>query len=179
MSKKNTVLLDIETSGFKADKNLLCELGFIVIDENGIELERYSTLIKPYELEEGTPMVVTEKAMEVNGLTLEQLENEGIEIEDAIKEAVAIFEKHEVSILMAHNAKFDSSFMFYLLEFFGTGYKFEKVFCTMEFAKKKVRVPSYSLTNLAKHFGIENKDAHRSIGDVETTWKLFNVLKSL
>ncbi|MFH1990664.1 MAG: exonuclease domain-containing protein, partial [Patescibacteria group bacterium] len=50
---------------------------------------------------------------------------------------------------------------------------------TLELARSKVLVASYSLAYLAKHFGIAQPKAHRALADVDVTRQLLFKLLDL
>ena len=66
----------------------------------------------------------------------------------------------------------------YLLDrFVGKNLNHIKQSCTLELSKSKLKLPSYSLEELCKHFGIINENPHRAMGDVKATFELYKKLK--
>jgi len=72
-------VIDIETGGFSKEKNGICEIGIIAVDENNIETGSLNVLINPYtrplEFQEEPNQLVSYKddAMAVHGITLDEL----------------------------------------------------------------------------------------------------------
>ena len=54
-----------------------------------------------------------------------------------------------------------------------------KLIDTLELSRKLLSLPQYTLTNVAKHFGQEHKNAHRAMADVEVNAKVFVELMGL
>ena len=46
-------------------------------------------------------------------------------------------------------------------------------------ARKKLALERYRLTDVAKHFKIDTSNAHRAIGDCETTFECFKKLQKI
>jgi DNA polymerase III alpha subunit (gram-positive type) len=44
---------------------------------------------------------------------------------------------------------------------------------TLELSRKLLSLPQYNLTAVARHFGHENRNAHRAMPDVEVNAKVF------
>lgn len=177
-------IIDIETGGFSKTKNAVCEVGIIFIDENNSEIERYGTLISPYfrPSEEGVEDELCsykEDAMKVNGIKLSDIKKKGKNVLDVVSDIKDLCEQFECNTMIAHNSSFDESFLNVLFDRFGNGFRFKFIECTQKLAKQKLKVESYSLTNLSAYFGIKNKDMHRSLGDCQATLELLIELESL
>ncbi len=80
----------------------------IIVDDGGVTVGKYSSLVKPYDVS-----LVTEKALEVNGLTLEQLEDAKCEkhvfaeMMMFLKQFVVPEHRNDRLFFCAHNAPFD------------------------------------------------------------------------
>ncbi|MFT5450537.1 MAG: DNA polymerase-3 subunit epsilon [Enterobacterales bacterium] len=176
---------DIETGGFSKEKNGLCEIGMIAIDDNNIEVDSLNVLIKPYKraraIQEYRDELVTYKddAMAVNGITIEQLLNDGIEPEEACSMIVDFIKKNGITSFIGHNIEaFDKKWLLYFFSRFSE-YDFKELLeveCTMKISKDKLELDSYSLSYLCNHFGIINEDAHRAVGDCRATLEVYRML---
>ena len=84
-----------------------------------------------------------------------------------------IVEFTEGSIFVAHNVRFDYTFI--KKEFHDLGYNFQrKRLCTVRLSRKLIPgQPSYSLGKLCKNIGIPLTDRHRAMGDAKATALLF------
>ena len=80
------------------------------------------------------------------------------------------------SVLVAHNADFDTGFIRYNCQ--QLGYKFENTYLdTLALAKNLFpNYKKYKLGVIAENLGIEVLVAHRALDDVDTTVKVFNIM---
>lgn len=175
--------LDIETGGYSVDKNGVCEIAIVAVDKDNNVVDTFQTLIKPYTRANDTDELVSYKddAMAVHGITVEQLIEHGEEVTIALGKMIAFMIKHNIQTIIGHNSdKFDIPRIVHLLNRF-TEYSIGELrkLDTMILAKDKIQLPSYSLPNLCAHFGIENKDGHRAVGDSYATFELYKILINL
>lgn len=157
-------IVDIETTGGKATRDKITEIAIVLFDGTEI-IDRWETLINP---ECYIPYGITQ----LTGITQEM-------VEDAPKfyeVAKTIVEKTENAIFVAHNVRFDYSFI--REEFRRLGYTFtRKQLCTVRLTKKSFPgLRSYGLDNLIRHFNIQVTQRHRAMGDVLAT---IEVLKNV
>ncbi len=84
------------------------------------------------------------------------------------KLAPQIFELLQGKIFMARNVNFDYSFLKH--HFSAAGYELATTkLCTVRLSKKVFPgIPSYSLGNLCRYFGITIQNRHRAGGDADT-----------
>ena len=88
--------------------------------------------------------------------------------------ASEIFEKLKGRIFVAHNVNFDYSFLKHHFAENGLEYQAQKL-CTVRLSRKVFpALPSYSLGNLCRHFGILIEKRHRAGGDAGATARLFD-----
>lgn len=163
------VVFDTETTGFKPDINYgqIIEIGAVKIRNNEI-VDEFSTFINP-------GFKIPKKITELTGIT-----------DDMVKDCETIFpvlkkfkEFCGNSVLVAHNAKFDISFMEY---FYSMKCQCLNTHCdvvdTLELDKKLYPdAPNHKLCTIAERFGIVQEAAHRAIDDARVTAKAFLILK--
>ncbi len=79
------------------------------------------------------------------------------------------------SVIVAHNANFDYSFLKCELERAIEGFSFEnEKLCTITLARKKFpELGKYNLDLLSETFNLNNPDRHRAYGDAMATAELF------
>lgn len=171
-------IIDIETGGFAHKKNAICEIAVVIADEQKNEIDRYHCFIKPNyaRREDGEFFSYKEDALNVNGLTLEFLEENGIGIEEAFLNIKEIVLKHKARNSVCHNKGFDMKFMNFYFDMFCNSFRFENELCTMDQSKQKVKIQSYSLKSLCSHFNIINEQEHSGISDALATLELFKNL---
>ncbi|HHU36472.1 MAG TPA: 3'-5' exonuclease [Treponema sp.] len=157
---------DTETTGLDPKNNRVVEIGAIRFDSRGISA-RFSVLINPER-----PMPV--EASRINGITNEMLADKPIG-PDVFPDFLSFIGQ---STLVAHNAPFDIKFINEELARLLLPPLANRVVDTRILAKEVFpRLPRYALQELAKHFGIEAKDAHRAEDDARVCLELFNVCR--
>jgi DNA polymerase-3 subunit epsilon len=157
-------VVDIETTGGSARHERITEVAVYIHDGTAI-VEEYSTLINP---ERNIPYFITS----LTGITNEMVEDAPKFFEVARK----IVELTEGNIFVAHNARFDYSFI--RQEFGMLGYNFKRpLLDTVSLSRKLLPGHrSYSLGNLCKDLRIEIHDRHRASGDAMATVRLLELL---
>lgn len=157
-------IVDIETTGGSPRKERITEVAIYIFDGEKIIAE-FSSLVNP---ERNIPYYITN----LTGITNEMVEDAPHFYEIA-KEIVEITEG---MTFVAHNAKFDYSFI--RQEFKNLGYSYtRKVLDTVSLSRKLFPgFSSYSLGNICKELGIEINNRHRASGDAMATVKLFEIL---
>ncbi len=157
-------IVDIETTGGSSRLEKITEIAIYIHDGTKIT-EEYSTLINP---ERNIPYFITN----LTGITNEMVEKAPCFYEVAKK----IVEITEGKIFVAHNARFDYSFI--RQEFSMLGYNFRRpLLDTVSLSRKLLPGHrSYSLGNLCSDLGIEINGRHRASGDAFATVRLFEML---
>ncbi len=160
------VVCDLETTGGKKEEEGITEIALYKITEDEI-LDSYTTLVNP---EKPIPPFV----QNLTGITDEM-------VKDAPKFHEVMFDILdfvEGCVFVAHNVKFDYSFLQYKLLEYGEKWKAQQL-CTIQMARKTFpNQPSYSLGKLCANLGIELEGRHRAWGDALATVKLFQMVKA-
>lgn len=157
-------VVDIETTGSRADFNRIIEVAIYIHDGSEIT-DHYHSLIQP---DRKIPSFIT---------SLTGIDNSMVEdaprFEDIAREMLAFMEGH---IFVAHNVNFDYSFLKY--EFAKAGIAFQsKRLCTVRLGRKVFPgLPSYSLGKLCKSLDIPLEDRHRAAGDAHATAILLGMI---
>lgn len=215
-------VLDFETGGLDAEKHAITQIACKTVRMDTYEVVgSFSRYIKPYtsfkkktaskglkskramKEESDVPVMMeyTDKALEVTGLTLEFLEENGEDIEVVVKEYVDYVASTTLSkgkqgkpILVGQNIVFDINFWYAFLErgdmlkeclkLFQT----DKVKCqgnvfdcvkyidTLPLARYILAdedIGSFALENLCDYFGVQIETAHDAMMDVDATCELF------
>jgi DNA polymerase III subunit epsilon len=157
-------IVDIETTGGSSRIEKITEIAIFQHDGEKITGE-FVTLINP---ERNIPYFITN----LTGITNEM-------VEDAprfFEVAKTIIEMTEGRTLVAHNAKFDYSFI--RQEFKSLGYNYRRsLLDTVTLGRKLIPGHrSYSLGNICKDLGIMINGRHRAEGDAFATVRLFEML---
>ena len=153
--------IDVDTTGLSPSSARVCEVAAISFRGQ----ERVGTmaeLVNP-----GMP--IPAEVSRIHGITDAMVK--GSPAFPAI--AVRLLDMIENSVIVAHNADFDLSFL--REEFRRAGLKFPKrhVVDTLYIARKNWKFQSNRLGNIAAELNISNENWHRALSDVEMTRKIF------
>lgn len=156
-------VVDLETTGLNPKTSEIIEIAAIKV-EGGIITEKFNTLIKP------SIGFIPENITKLTGIT-NPLVIDKPKIEQVFPEFLDFIKD---SIIIAHNAKFDLSFLnetSYQL----TGKLIQNpIICTLMLSSALFPdLKSKSLSHLAYHFNITYKRKHRALSDAEVTYELF------
>ena len=184
------IFIDTETGGVNPEKAALIQLsGIIRIDKK--DVEKFNFYIKPFENSE-----VTEKALEVQGRTLEELKTDKyVEEKEVYKQFINILDKYidkydrtDKFIVAGYNVRFDVDILKAFFQRHGNNFLFSYLDSSMldplysirllQIAEVLPVLENNKLETWCKHFGIELK-AHDSLEDIEATKKLMGKLISL
>jgi len=157
-------VFDTETTGLDPKLCRVVEVGGIRFDSRGIN-SRFNVLINP---KSPMPAEVTK----INGITDAMLAMQP-ETANVIPDFLRFIGD---SVLIAHNAPFDISFINEELARLGKPAMKNKVIDTRIFAKEMFPgLPKYALQDLATRFGIKALDAHRAEDDARVCLELFMI----
>jgi DNA polymerase III subunit epsilon len=157
-------IIDIETTGGSAIQEKITEIAVYLHDGEKITGE-FVTLVNP---ERNIPYFIT---------NLTGISNEMVEDAPRFYEiAKTIVELTEGRTFVAHNARFDYSFI--RQEFKSLGFNFKRnILDTVALSRKLLPGhKSYSLGNICKDLNILINGRHRAAGDALATVKLFEML---
>ena len=161
MKKKLYAIIDIETTGGKANRDKITEIAIALHDGHQV-IDEFQSLINP---ERGIPSNITK----ITGITDEMV----IDAPKFYEVAKEIVEFTQGAIFVAHNVRFDYNFI--REEFKRLGYTYtRKQLCTVRLSRQAFPgLRSYSLGNLISHFNIKTKQRHRAMADVKATVDIF------
>lgn len=173
-------ILDIETGGFSITKNGICEIAMILIDDNFNIISEFQTYIKPYFRDEPADQLVSYKddAMAVNGLTVEFLEENGIDVEKAAIKLLHFIEKNKITEFIGHNIRFDFDRIEYLIKRF-TFMKLNEVNLTdtLKISRENLSLKKNDLVSVCNSIGIATPNAHGAIPDCYSVLELLKYFK--
>jgi DNA polymerase III subunit epsilon len=157
-------IIDIETTGGSALQEKITEIAVYLHDGDKIT-DEFISLVNP---ERNIPYFITN----LTGITNEMVENAPRFFEIAKK----IIEMTEGTTFVAHNARFDYSFI--RQEYKSLGYNFKRnILDTVTLSRKLLPGhKSYSLGNLCKDLNITINGRHRAGGDAFATVRLLEIL---
>ena len=155
------VVFDLETTGFNPSVNKIIEIGAVKV-ENGTITGHFSKFVNPqipipFEIENLTGI---NDSMVMDAGTIEEVLPEFME-----------FCGH--SVMVAHNADFDMSFIKHNLHLFGIERKFTVV-DTVSLARNLLpELNRFKLDTVAKALGVSLKNHHRAVDDAGCTAEIF------
>jgi DNA polymerase III subunit epsilon len=164
--QKIYAIIDIETTGGKADSDKITEIAIMLHDGSKV-IDTFETLVNP---ERSIPYYITQ----VTGIT----DNMVADAPKFYEVAKQIVKMTEGAIFVAHNVRFDYSFI--QEEFKRLGFTYvRKQLCTVRLSREAFPgLRSYALGNLITHFKIKVADRHRAMADVKATAQIFEKILS-
>lgn len=155
-------IVDIETTGLSPLKDEIIELSAIKVRNNTI-MDKFSSLIKP----DG---IINPFISSLTGIT-----NEMVKDAPDLKSTLLSFKQFLAGdCIVGHNINFDYRFLKHNIEKHLGATIDNKLLDTVKLARKFCpNLPSYKLSNLAKHFNISTAGHHRALKDCEITYNVY------
>jgi single-stranded-DNA-specific exonuclease len=159
--EREIVVFDVETSGTNAGRDEIIEIAGIKA-RRGIEIGRFESMIRPVG-------PVTAAVTAIHGITEEMLRNEP-PAADAIGRFLDFVGD---ATLVAHNAPFDTKFLYAMARRFMNRDVPNDVQDTLTEARQWFPGISHSLGSMSTRFGFTHDEKHRAMSDVEATFQLW------
>lgn len=157
-------VVDLETTGLEPQDEAIIEVGVVLLDPHGREQLRWDSLVNPHRHPGPT---------RIHGITPDDL----IDAPELGTLAPALVELLRGRVLVAHNIRFDASFLLPALRLeLGAAalpHKIPQV-CTMNWARSFIDTPSRSLVRCCQACGIELASHHRAIDDAAACAQLLS-----
>ncbi|GAB4426949.1 MAG: exonuclease domain-containing protein [Bacteroidia bacterium] len=162
--KTHYAIIDIETTGGDPKKERITEIAIFVHDGTQV-VDQFCSLVNP---EIPIPDFITQ----ITGIDNDMVRDAPRFYEIARQ----VVELTQDAVFVAHNVRFDYSFV--QKEFRQLGYTYtRRQLCTFQLARKLLPgLRSYSLKNLCSYLHIDNEARHRAGGDAKATVQLFEIL---
>ncbi|MFD2787274.1 exonuclease domain-containing protein [Hymenobacter rubripertinctus] len=160
-------IIDLETTGGQPAQDRITEIAIYIHDGEKV-VDEFSSLINPGR---SIPFFITQ----LTGIT-DDMVREAPRFHEVARKVV---EMTEGCVFVAHNVRFDYSFL--KKEFADLGYNYSrKTLCTVRLSRSLIPgQPSYSLGKLCQNIGIELNGRHRAAGDAAATAVLFGRLLTI
>lgn len=166
LREQGYIVLDVETTGLRADQHEIIELAAMRVVEHEIT-DTFSTLVRIH-----APLPATITAL--TGISDDMLRDQGLPLPEAMAQFLAFVADRRV---VCHHAAFDYAFLkaacrkCHLPEFRNPYAD------TLQMAKRQLdEVPDYKLATLAAHLGIDTTGSHRALEDCRMTYMPFEKL---
>ena len=155
------VVFDIETTGFSAVNDRIIEIGAVKV-ENGMITEKFSEFVNP---ERPIPFEI-EKLTSINDRMVEDAPNISVILPK-------FMDFCESSVLVAHNADFDTGFIRHNCEVLGLTYDYTYV-DTLGIARSFLEgLKNYKLDTVVEAMGCTLANHHRAVDDAGATADVF------
>lgn len=160
LSELTYVVFDIETTGLESQRDQILEIGAVKI-KNGEYVGKFSTFVDP-------KCNIPEKIVKLTNIN-----NSMVMGAPSQEEAVRDFlEFAKGTVLVAHNAAFDTSFIKFASNKFGLGYDNVSL-DTLALARLLLpQLKSHKLNKLCDYYKIKLEGHHRAVNDAEATASL-------
>lgn len=153
------VILDLETTGFSTTRNSIWEIGAIKVNGKD-EPEEFHRLLNPQtKFHKG--------ALEVTGVDPRSLDDKPL-FREIRKELLEFIKDYPI---IAYNASFDIRF----LKASDPTYARNPVYDYLKTMRKKRKLSSYKLEEVAKTFNIPH-EAHTALGDAKALYELIKLV---
>ncbi len=152
------IAFDLETTGLSAEIDRVIEIGAVLFDSQGREIDRFEQLINPCRS-------VSPGARAVNGIRDEDLALAPVAA-DVLPRFLAFVEAVPSIPLIAHNANFDAKFLGREFGRAGMPTPSRLVHDTLALARRRLpTLGSHRLASLVDHFRLGSEVSHRALGD--------------
>ena len=157
-------IVDIETTGGDPKSDRITEIAIFLHDGEKV-IDEFISLVNP-----GRP--IPDFITRLTGID-NQMVHDAPPFYEIARRVVEITQD---SVFVAHNARFDYSFV--QKEFRTLGYTYSrKQLCTVKLSRKLIKgLKSYSLGTICEHLKIDNQARHRAAGDASATVELLEHL---
>ena len=160
------IAFDTETTGMWAPSHKLVELSAVKFSLKKGIIDKFDYLINPERK-------IPSEVIEIHGITDEMVQD--APIVNLVLEKFVEFCGND-SILIAHNAPFDISFVGLELKRCALEFNNNPILDTVDIFKRYFPdVPSYSLLNLCRYFKITERQDHRALSDALFVYQLFKI----
>jgi len=161
------VAFDTETTGLWAPANRIIEIGAVKFRIRQPDTEIFESLLNPKRS-------IPPEVIRIHGIT-DKMVIDAPFAEDILPKFMSFCGTD--SVLIAHNAPFDISFVGCELERFELDFGNNIILDTVDLFKRYFPdLASYSLLALARHFSIAESQEHRAFGDAALVHKLFELI---
>lgn len=156
------VVFDIETTGLSKEKEMITEIGAVKVADGKI-IDRFSTFVNPQR-------PISAEITKLTGIT-DDMVKDAPTIENILPEFLKFCED---TVLVAHNASFDTGFIRIAAERAGLGELHHTVVDTLELARALLpELNKHKLDIVCEYLGVTLNGHHRAVNDAEATAEVF------
>jgi DNA polymerase III subunit epsilon len=162
---EHMILLDCETTGGRASHDRITEIGLIEVIDGDVK-DKWQSLINPQRPIPPWISKITgiDDAMVIDSPTFDEIASE-------------LYERLQGTILVAHNARFDYSFL--KQEFKRAGYDYSaKTLCSVKLSRRVYpQHQGHSLDKIIQRHQIDITDRHRAMADTDAILSYFTIIQ--
>ena len=156
------VVFDIETTGLSKEKEMITEIGAVKVADGKI-IDRFSTFVNPQR-------PISAEITKLTGIT-DDMVKDAPTIENVLPEFLKFCED---TVLVAHNASFDTGFIRIAAERAGLGELHHTIVDTLELARALLpELNKHKLDIVCEYLGVTLNGHHRAVNDAEATAEVF------
>jgi DNA polymerase-3 subunit epsilon len=161
--ESNLAFVDVETTGLRPSEDRVAEIGVVTVDADRVE--RWTTLIKPT------------RRRELDSATDSQPVDRHDDAPSFAEIATDLARRLSGRLFIAHNARFDHSFL--RAEFHRVGIAFQpQVVCSVMLSRRlHPHLPHHNLDALADCHRLVVEERHRALPDAELVWQWWQVIQ--
>ena len=161
LSDTEFCIVDIETNGSKPEKHQIIEIGAVKVQNNTI-IDRFESLVQCND--------ISKHITEITGISSEDTLHA-----PSLKQVLEEFRLFlGTAIFVAHDVKFDYSFISAMMERAGILPLMNRSLCTIDLAERTISSYRYGLAYLNEQLDLYKEATHhRALSDAITTTKLF------
>lgn len=162
------VIIDFETTGFSGTKDEIIEIGAMkVVDD--VVVETLSVLVK-------AQVLLPTKIVEITHITDGMLAKSGISKLEAAVRLHSFIDSD--AIVMGYNVMFDVGFLIpFLKTYISPTYELENPIIDVLTMFRDLYPAPHKLTHAVEYFSIQEKNTHRALDDVISTWEVFKKIR--
>ena len=157
-------LIDFETTGLDHKSHRIIEVAVRKIDSSGKLIDEFSTLVNPERTDVGPTFIHHIKAEDLVDAPL------------FAEIAPLLMDKLSGSIVVAHHAAFEDSFLASELRRIGFGVPEIPCLDTLWLSRNVLELPNYKLATVTSAFGVSEVDSHTALGDVRMVSQVLPML---
>ena len=164
LSECEFIAFDFETTGTQSRIDRIIEIGAVRFSLDGNITDQFSTLVNPKR-------TISPRAIEVHGITDQEV-SKADEISEVLPKFLSFLDTD--SILIAHNASFDRSFLAEACKMTGNAPPVHDVICSLPLCRRAwSNFQNYRLETIGQSLGLIEQEAHRGLDDSLLLAKVF------
>jgi DNA polymerase-3 subunit epsilon len=155
-------VVDVETSGLDVQRHRLLQIGVVVIDGQGVVLDRWSSLVRPRQR-----WFYRVGPTELHGITHRAVRT----APPAAEVLVRLAQSLDGAIFVAHNASFDLAFLRQAAADADVHLPIAATLCTLQLSRRldPDRRLSHRLGEICQRYGIDLVRPHDALADADAT----------